>query len=83
MTQDALKSGDSNGFQTGTICTDSNLYKCSDDFFEVIEYVAAGQEFPNAPFGNGKGNTKWFKITLATDGDKKTFSTAKTTSSTV
>ncbi len=65
-------------FQTGTICTDTNLYKCSDDVFEIIEYVAAGQPFPNGPFGNGKGKTVWRKVTLATDGNRKTFSVAKT-----
>ena len=65
-------------FQTGATCTDTNLYQCSDDIFSIIEYVAAGQLFPNAPFGNGKGKTVWRKITLATDGSRKTFSVAKT-----
>ena len=70
--------GNGTGFGTGTVCTDSNLYQCSDDIFNIIEYVAAGQLFPNAPFGNGKGKTVWRKITLATDGNRKTFSVAKT-----
>ena len=65
-------------FQTGMTCTDSNLYQCSDDIFSVIEYVAAGQLFPNAPFGNGKGKTVWRKITVARDGSRKTFTVAKT-----
>ncbi len=65
-------------FQTGTICTDTNLYKCSDDLFDIIEYVAAGQPFPNGPFGNGKGKTVWRKITLATDGNRKSFSVNRT-----
>lgn len=77
MPQEELRMG-VDSFQTGAICTDTNLYKCSDDLFEIIEYVAAGQPFPNAPFGNGKGKTVWRKITLATDGDRKNFSVAKT-----
>jgi trans-2-enoyl-CoA reductase len=77
MTQEQLRMG-IDSFQTGTICTDSNLYKCSDDVFTIIEYVAAGQPFPNGPFGNGKGKTVWRKITLATDGSRKTFSVANT-----
>jgi hypothetical protein len=79
MNQDLeqLRMGETS-FQTGTICTDTNLYSCSDDLFNIIEYVAAGQPFPNAPFGNGKGKTVWRKVTLATDGNRKTFSVAKT-----
>jgi hypothetical protein len=79
MTQEALRAPGATGFSTGTICTDSNLYRCSDDAFEIIEYVAAGQPFPNGPFGNGKGKTTWFKITLATDGHRKSFDAAKLT----
>ena len=77
MTQEQLRMG-IDSFQTGTICTDTNLYQCSDDIFSIIEYVAAGQPFPNAPFGNGKGKTVWRKITLATDGARKTITVAKT-----
>ena len=77
MTQEQLRMG-IDSFQTGTICTDTNLYECSDDLFNIIEYVAAGQPFPNGPFGNGKGKTVWRKVTLARDGNRKTFSTART-----
>jgi hypothetical protein len=77
MNQDTLRLGETS-FQTGTICTDTNLYSCSDDLFNIIEYVAAGQPFPNGPFGNGKGKTVWRKITLATDGARKTITVAKT-----
>jgi len=77
MPQEELRLGETS-FQTGTLCTDTNIYSCSDDLFNIIEYVAAGQLFPNAPFGNGKGKTVWRKITLATDGSRKTFSVAKT-----
>ena len=76
--QEQLAGGLATGFQTGTICTDTNIYQCSDDLFSIIEYVAAGQPFPNSPFGNGKGKTVWRKITLASDGSRKSFSVAKT-----
>jgi len=61
------------GFKTGSICTDSNIYRCSDGVFEVIEYVEAGTPFPSEPFNNGKNKTNWQKITLATEGSRKTF----------
>ena len=77
MPQEELRLGETS-FQTGMTCTDSNLYQCSDDIFSIIEYVAAGQLFPNGPFGNGKGKTVWRKVTLARDGARKTFSVAKT-----
>ena len=77
MNQEQLRMG-IDSFQTGTICTDTNLYQCSDDIFSIIEYVAAGQPFPNGPFGNGKGKTVWRKITLERDGARKTITVAKT-----
>ena len=77
MTQETFRLG-IDAFQTGTVCNDTNLYECSDDLLNIIEYVAAGQLFPNAPFGNGKGKTVWRKVTLARDGSRKTFSVAKT-----
>ena len=76
MNQEELRVAEQ-GFQTGAICTDSNLYRCDDDIFQIMEYVAAGQPFPNAPFGNGKGKTVWRKVTLATDGTRKTFNGLK------
>jgi hypothetical protein len=75
--QELFRQGETS-FQTGMICTDSNLYQCSDDIFSILEYVAAGQPFPNGPFGNGKGKTVWRKVTLARDGARKSFSVAKT-----
>ena len=78
MTQEELRLAEP-GFQTCTICTDSNLYSADDDSFRILEYVAAGQPFPNGPFGNGKGKTVWRKVTLATDGSKRTFDASKLT----
>lgn len=74
MQQEAVfKTGGGSGFATGTICTDTNLYKCTDNKVEYIEHIAAGTAFPNFPGGNGKGKATWFKITLATDGGKADF----------
>ena len=74
-----FKTGGSNGFATGTICTDTNLYKCTDNKVEYIEHIAAGTAFPNFPGGNGKSKATWYKITLATDGGKSDFNAVQTT----
>ena len=49
----------------------------TDDKLSIIEYVAAGTAFPERPGGNGKGKTMWSKVTLATDGARKTFDRVK------
>ena len=72
-----LAGGNSGGFATGTICTDTNLYKCTDNKVEYIEHIAAGTPFPNFPGGNGKGTAVWVKVTLATDGTKTRFDAVK------
>ena len=73
MSQIEFKTGGSSGFATGTICTDTNLYKCTDNKVVYIEHIAAGTKFPNFPGGNGKSKATWFKITTGTDGDQKSF----------
>ena len=78
-----LTAVDSGGFATGTICTDTNLYKCTDNKVEYIEHIAAGTAFPNFPGGNGKGKATWFKITLATDGDRTNFGAVKVVAGTL
>jgi hypothetical protein len=69
------KSG--NGFATGATCTDTNLYKCTDNRVEYIEYIAAGDKFPNFPGGNSKGSATWFPLTVATDGNRQSFEAVK------
>jgi len=61
------------GFKTGAKCTDTNLYKCTDGKVEYIEYIGAGDVFPNFPGGDGNGKATWFPVTLATDGERKSF----------
>jgi len=74
-----FKTGGGSGFATGTICTDTNLYKCTDNKVVYIEYVAAGTTFPNFPGGNGKGKATWYKMTEATYGGKADFQAVATT----
>ena len=77
MSQTEFKTGGSSGFTTGTICTDTNLYKCTDNKVEYIEHIAAGTAFPNFPGGNGKGKCVWTKLTLAADGNRTNFDAVK------
>jgi hypothetical protein len=73
MSQIEFKTGGSSGFATGTICTDTNIYKCTDNKVVYLEHISAGTPFPKFPGGNGKGNATWFKVTLTTDGDQTSF----------
>ena len=77
MSQTEFKTGGSSGFTTGTICTDTNLYKCTDNKVEYIEHIAAGTAFPPFPGGNGKGKAVWNKLTLEADGSRTTFTAVK------
>ena len=78
MPQVQDKVGGNNPGGTGTLCTDTSLYKCTDNKVEYIEHIAAGSKFPNFPGGNGKGNATWFPLTLATDGSRTSFDAVKT-----
>jgi hypothetical protein len=71
--QQEFKTGGSTGFATGTKCTDTNLYKCTDSKVVYIEYISAGDLFPSFPGGNGKSKATWFKMTVATDGGTSDF----------
>ena len=73
MSQIEFKTGGSSGFATGTTCTDTNLYKCTDNKMVYIEHIPAGTAFPPFPGGNGKSKTTWFKVTQTTDGDQTSF----------
>ena len=75
MSDDFRTSG--NGFTSGANCTDTNLYKCTDNKVEYIEHIAAGDAFPNFPGGSGKDIAVWFPLTLATDGDRTNFDAVK------
>jgi hypothetical protein len=76
MSQIEFKTGGSSGFATGTICTDTSLYKCTDNKMVYMEYIPAGTAFPKFPGGNGKSNCTWYKVTKTTDGDQTSFKAA-------
>lgn len=61
------------GFLTGTICTKSNLYKCTDNNVEYIAHISAGDRFPNFPGGTGRTSARWFPVTITTDGNRTKF----------
>jgi len=77
MSQEQEKVGGNSGGGTGTICTDTSLYKTTDNKVEYIEHIAAGTAFPNFPGGNGKGKCVWTQLTLATDGNRTNFDSVK------
>jgi hypothetical protein len=58
---------------SGTICKESNLYKCSNGNFEILQFVEAGEAFPTTPFGDTKAPASWQKVTVASDGGRDTF----------
>ena len=77
MSLEEFRIGGVTGFTTGTICSETSLYKCTDSKVEYILNIAAGTPFPSFPGGNGKGKATWYKLTLANDGSRKTFTAVK------
>ena len=49
MPQTEFKTGGVSGFKTGTICTETSLYKCTDNKVEYIEHISAGDTLPKLP----------------------------------
>jgi hypothetical protein len=47
MPQEEFKTGGVTANNTGTICQETSLYKCTDNKVEYIEFIAAGEPFPN------------------------------------
>ena len=88
-TNQELISGGGNGgstttsFATGTICPKTGLYKTSDGKIEVIEYYAINDVFRTGPGGNGMKKCSWTRVTLATDGDKTTYTAVKVEAGTI
>lgn len=71
LTQEFAKSG--TGFATGTTCTDTSLYKCTDNKMQFIELIEAGAQFPPFPGGKGTSKTTWYRLTKSADGTKTGF----------
>jgi len=77
MNQEQERVGGTNPGGTGTLCTETSLYKSTDNKVEYILHIAANTLFPNFPGGNGRGKCVWTKLTLAADGARKTFDAVK------
>ena len=77
MSQEQERVGGNSPGGTGSLCTDTSLYRTTDNKVEYIEHIAAGTLFPNFPGGNGKGSCVWTKLTLAADGARKSFDAVK------
>jgi hypothetical protein len=68
--------GNSTG-STGSICTETSLYKASDGKIEFLELIADGETFPPFPGGTGTKKTTWTKTTVSGDGNKTSFTAVK------
>ena len=60
MTQTEFRTSGT-GFGTGTICTDTNLYKCTDNKVEYIEHIAAGTPSRTSRVGTAKAMQSGFR----------------------
>jgi hypothetical protein len=67
-TQDSLVEGGGNGgstttgFATGTICTSSGTYRCSNKYMDIVAIYVVGQTFLAG--GDGK-KTTWYPLTAS------------------
>lgn len=77
--QQEMRGGGGNlgGSTTGTICTQTGLYKTTDGKIEFIEYIVAGAAFPNFPGGTGTKKGTWTKVSLASDGSRTSLQAVK------
>ena len=73
FTQNFSGGNTSTGGSTGTICTDTSLYKATDGKVEFIELIEAGQAFPPFPGGKGTKSCTWTRLSKTADGSKTSF----------
>ena len=59
--------GSTTGFATGTLCTSSGTYRCSNKYMDIVAIFAAGDIFLKGPDGK---NTTWFKLTASLSSNK-------------
>ena len=55
------------GFATGTICTSSGTYRCSNRYMDIVAIYVVGQTFLAG--GDGK-KTTWYPLTTALSTNK-------------
>jgi len=69
------------GFATGTTCTSSGTYRCSNKYMDIIAIFAAGDIFLPGPDGR---KTTWFKLTASLSSNKSgSFESVKVVAGTV
>ena len=59
--------GSTTGFATGTICTSSGTYRCSNKYMDVIAIFVAGDTFLPGPDGR---KTTWVKLSTSLSSNK-------------
>ena len=69
------------GFATGTVCTSSGTYRCSNRYMDIIAIFAAGDLFLPGPDGK---KTTWFKLSASLSSNKSgSFESVKVIAGTV
>lgn len=69
------------GFATGTTCTSSGTYRCSNKYMDIIAIFAAGDLFLPGPDGR---KTTWYKLTTSLSSNKSgSFESVKVIAGTV
>ena len=64
-------------YTTGQLCPKTGLWKTFDGRIEIIEYYSLNDPFRAYPGGNGTKKCSWTRVTLASDGTKKTYTAVK------
>jgi len=73
--------GSTTGFATGTTCTSSGTYRCSNKYMDIIAIFAAGDVFLPGPDGR---KTTWFKLSASLSSNKSgSFESVKVVAGTV
>jgi len=74
-------SSSTTGFATGTTCTSSGTYRCSNKYMDIIAIFAAGDVFLPGPDGR---KTTWFKLSASLSSNKSgSFESVKVVAGTV
>lgn len=57
---------------TGSICTKTGVYRCTDNKAQYLEVIAQGDAFPPFPGGKGTSKTTWTLMSSTTAGTAAT-----------
>jgi hypothetical protein len=69
------------GFATGTTCTSSGTYRCSNKYMDIIAIFAVGDVFLPGPDGR---KTTWYKLSASLSSNKSgSFESVKVVAGTV